>query len=462
MTIYVRVSDGSKNPLDSGQLGELKADLGVEVQSGPLVSDPNKAPNAAAVADAISAVTTGSVEPIATTFATAIPFDKVQGRLMPAYAQTADMVLTVAAGAVEQGSCNFCIDGDGSHNLDVTAFKVVNSYVFNKAKRNIYSAVYAYGNALLAGQVAEIPAPPDTVKPTLSKAEVTGEDLKRITLTWSEELNSDISAASAFRVVDPNGNGGLGVEKTVTSHVYVDPTHSYLTTAEDFAAGETFSIMYTAPSGSKMRDLAGNLLDNIAGKVITNSIVATTPANLRFGTLGLGVVESGDAGAGYTYEDASGAGSWWAGNSGRLTTPDKSLPGDGSISTTIRAGGPNVGHGIGLCTVSTNEAGVNGWEYVLLGYSLYGDPWVATHTTRSLGADIQGSSIATDPDDILRLTRSGGTITAAIAKAATPTTFTDIRTWTGVPAGTLYPQSGFNVGANSGQKAGPYIIVGGV
>lgn len=431
----------------------------VNVQEGALTASLTEAPNASgvidAIADAVAGVTAGSTAPVATAFATAIPLDKVQVREMGKVHLDADTVLTIAGGAVDNGSCNLTVGGN--FNLDLSAFQNGNGYAYSKTNWNnlvfvqrpdaayvfgvkggtytapvvyvtsdnfdqadgplkagwathggavigvvgnkavvpgsgsigsawmicdtgrasgtvtcdlngaqyptlicryqddnnylgvqlgkadhsvevykieggVQAELYHSGADLYAGGVQALKVvteanntisvylagallysfvstflagntlrgfrffdggdsvdnfnttttmdyPVDSTAPTITAAAVDTANPNRVNLTFSEAINSDIPSKQVFRVVDPSGNGGLGVEKTVTGHTYVDGTHTYITVTEAFVAGEnSFSLMYTAANDAthKLRDLAGNLLADIAGRTITNALTAIT------------------------------------------------------------------------------------------------------------------------------------------------------------------------------------------
>ncbi len=134
-------------------------------------------------------------------------------------------------------------------------------------------------SAVIAAISARRSSPPDTTPPTLVSAVVANATPTQITLTWSESMNSTISAATAFAV-----NSG----HALSSHTYVDATHTYLTTSTAFVNGEAArTLAYTQPGTNNMKDLAGNLLANFSGTSITNNVsgggsgtitIAWTPA----------------------------------------------------------------------------------------------------------------------------------------------------------------------------------------
>lgn len=110
--------------------------------------------------------------------------------------------------------------------------------------------------------------PADAVAPGLKSASVSSP-ANEVVLEWNEQMRPDISPAAAFGV----GNAGLGVSKTVTAHTWVDATHTKLTVSPAFTSSDTgFMLMYTAPATSKMSDLAGNAVADIAGTTIGNTV----------------------------------------------------------------------------------------------------------------------------------------------------------------------------------------------
>lgn len=198
-------------------------------------------------------------------YSTTIPLDKPEaGKYMPQTVLFASSVFTYS-GQVEKGNCNFSLVGDGAHSPDFSAFTLANGYVYSPTvgANNIYSAVYAYGSALLYGTLG---APTFISFPTLTSAIVSDTDATRIDLVWSRAVNSTVSAAAAFAV---------SAGHSLTSHTYDTATTSHLVTSTPFVQGETKTLAYTQPVSNKMQDLSGNLVASFTGTAIADNV--TTP-----------------------------------------------------------------------------------------------------------------------------------------------------------------------------------------
>lgn len=108
---------------------------GAPLQTGPLVSDPAKAPNAEAVANAIAGVTAGAVAPVDTVWDPSnIQLDLVQSREAGRVDLTEDTTVVIGAGAVINGSYNVTVGGN--FTLDTSAFVNGNGFTYSKTKWN--------------------------------------------------------------------------------------------------------------------------------------------------------------------------------------------------------------------------------------------------------------------------------------------------------------------------------------
>lgn len=103
----------------------------------------------------------------------------------------------------------------------------------------------------------------EQVPPTLLSATVENVTPGRIDLVWSENMSATISAASAFAVSSGH---------SVTDHVRIDSTHTYLLVDADFVNAESKTLAYTTPASNKMKDLVGNLLADFSGAPIVNNV----------------------------------------------------------------------------------------------------------------------------------------------------------------------------------------------
>ena len=102
-------------------------------------------------------------------------------------------------------------------------------------------------------------APVDQAAPTLVSATVNGTSLS---LAFNENLDSgSLPAGSAFTV--SGGRSGTG-----TAAISGDTVSVTLDSAVN--SGETVTVDYSQPSGSKLQDNAGNLVASFAGQAVTN------------------------------------------------------------------------------------------------------------------------------------------------------------------------------------------------
>ena len=127
----------------------------------------------------------------------------------------------------------------------------------------------------------------ETVVPTVMTMQVFNGTPDRVDITYSEAMNSTMSAADAFGV---SGH-------TILSHTRDDATHSHFMLAEPFIYGEAPRTgSYTQPGSNKMQDLAGNLLATFSGRAITNNVMGAAAiddfnrANGPIGTSSGGIV----------------------------------------------------------------------------------------------------------------------------------------------------------------------------
>jgi hypothetical protein len=103
----------------------------------------------------------------------------------------------------------------------------------------------------------------ESVVPTVMGMVVFNSTPDRVDITYSEAMNSTMSAETAWGV---SGH-------TPVSHTRDDATHSHLIVTPPFIYGEAPRTgSYTQPGTNNMQDLAGNLLANFSGRAITNNV----------------------------------------------------------------------------------------------------------------------------------------------------------------------------------------------
>lgn len=203
---------------------------------------------------------------VATSFSTSILYD-LEYRYYSTVRNTTsnDVYVRNTTAAIVGGRTTWALQLDGSHLPDLTALGTqVGTVVIVQETNRIYEVtawktVAGYYYEVIKGDVSTAA---DTIRPTLLSAAVTSALPTRVTLAWSEPMSASISAPAAF--------GILG--HTITAHTIIDPTHTFLSLSAPFAGGEIGTLSYTQPSTNLMQDLAGNLLDNFAGFLITNTV----------------------------------------------------------------------------------------------------------------------------------------------------------------------------------------------
>lgn len=106
----------------------------------------------------------------------------------------------------------------------------------------------------------------DTTPPVLSSAIAQDANPDHVNIIFSEAMDATWSAASAFGITG----------HTVTAITRTGSSTGYLTVTPAFTEGETQNLTYTQPGTNNMKDLAGNLLANIAAKTVVSAIINPT------------------------------------------------------------------------------------------------------------------------------------------------------------------------------------------
>ena len=246
-------------------------DISVQPQ---LVSATNiKTINGASVLGSGDLVVAANGSPTLVTHTDAIPLDTNGfGKAANAVVSlTGNRTLSLGSSPVDGGAYEviFAQDASGSHTVSVPGTWIQRGTDVLGASagantRYVFEYVGATGDVLY---VIVPMSSVDVTAPTLSSAVVSDTNALRIDLTWSEPMNSTITAASAFAVSSGH---------TVSTHTRVDSTHTYLTLATPFVGGETKTLSYTKPGTNNMKDLAGNELANFSGFAITDNVVNPT------------------------------------------------------------------------------------------------------------------------------------------------------------------------------------------
>lgn len=232
-------------------------------------------------------ISSSASAPLATTFATAIPFDAY--RSMGENVVSSALTFTInTTGAMDDGETIMSLIADGTNVPNFSNFNLAGAQTYdNTAGRvNNISFFRSFGRYYYGDLLGPIN---DVIAPTLVSATVANATPTRVDLVWSEPINSAISAAAAFAVSS----------KTVSSHTYVDSTHTYLTVSVAFVAAASHTLNYSVPGSNQMKDLAviPNLALGITGRAITNNVVSSSFSDTftRTSASSLGTSDSGAA-----------------------------------------------------------------------------------------------------------------------------------------------------------------------
>jgi hypothetical protein len=369
-------------------------------------------------------------------FAAAIPFTYSQGD-MGKYFMTGALAFSVnATGAVDGNSMVLDVIADG---VNVPTFSAdfhelaTSSGYSNVGTANVSGvintlAIYRRSGTVFYSwtQSADLATANfvDVLPPTFASFIVANASPTVINVTMSEALSGALPAASAFTA------NVAGSARAINSIATVDSTHFNLTLASGVNFGEAVTLAYTKPGTNNLKDAAGNETVSIAATAVTNN-VGSVNTPLRIGTL-TAVTESGDGTAGWNYtHDGSGSGF----NGIGISTLSFASTADGFISYVN--GSAAVGaHFLGLKTAQVPGTFAN------MAYGLRGvNP--GTGFYRAVTAGVEGAatnSVTGQIGDIarLRFDRTAGTILIEVARSATPTTWLNVHTFSGVPASRYY------------------------
>lgn len=187
------------------------------------------------------------------------------------------------------------------------------------------------GNQLLAIAAKAITI--NVTNPQISAAVVANSTPTKIDLTWTDTiLSTSIPAASSFAV---------SAGHALLSHVYIDSTHTQLTTSSAFVGGEAARTLSYTPGTNPIKDL--QVVSNlglglgIAGEAITNNVVAGTGP-------GFALI---DFESGYSFPASVNGINGWTVQSGAMKTDSTFVTSDHGI---IANSAPPGGSGLHIVT----------------------------------------------------------------------------------------------------------------
>ncbi len=351
-----------------------------------------------------------AVQGVSVPFALAIPFDRGLSA-MPRQTQSGNIVFTKnTANALPGNGAVVQIIADGSHTVDLSAFKEAtgsSGFVSTSGIINVFQFWYDgidYWVSIYQ-QIGQTPI--DIIPPSLSTATVENANPNKIVLTYSETLNSSIVPATT----DFAASGG----KTVTA-VAIAGAVVTLTVDSNYLYTDTINVSYT-PGTNKIQDLVGNLAFALSSQAVTNNISGYVALAVTTNTDNL--TNNGNG----TYTFATGAQGRGYGN--------KQFTGDFIIGWTYHLKGSvnSIFGGIhpNNTDTSANYSGVAHW---------IGDAGTNHYHWGDAASNITDSGVSTADGDLIQLVRTGTTVVARKSSNG-GATWTTIRTWTGL-SGTFY------------------------
>jgi hypothetical protein len=237
-------------------------------------------------------------------------------------------------------------------------------------------------------------------------------------------------ASASVTLVAPSNGGSAITGYTVTSIPAGGVDGAAGTTAlTRTITGLTNGTAYTFTA------TATNAVDTSAASPASNSVTpAAAAAAIRLSPRSADLTES--ASAPWVY---SGTGATYGGAIGGIATLGLQSGLDGSLSQTF------TGHTAGSTSAEIMlglQSGTSVVAFTSLPYAFYTEFSQSKYTPFTSGTrNTPTNAVSPLNGDIMRLRRSGSSLIAEVAREATPTTFTTIYTWTGVPTGVMRYQS---------------------
>lgn len=207
--------------------------------------------------------------PTVVPYSTVIPLDTAAfGKKILETQLAAASAFTVGANPIPDGTCTFCLIGDGNpaHVPDFSAFGAANAYVYSSTlgARNIYLAVYEFSTPTICGYLG-LPATV-SVAVTLLSATAANATPGRINCVWSGAVNSVIAAPGAFSTVG----------HPLTAHTFDGPTTTHIDTSTPFVFGEAARFLSFDNSVSPMTGTNGLPVASFAAFPITNGVLQSS------------------------------------------------------------------------------------------------------------------------------------------------------------------------------------------
>lgn len=245
------------------------------------------------------------------------------------------------------------------------------------------------------------------------------------TITYTATASATVPATMAAPVITA-GDGSVSIAWVAPSDggsAILDATFTASTGQTVTSAANPATL--TVPNGTAITvtGKARNAIGSAAAASPSSNSVTPMPAGLRLSPRDPSMIESGTAPYVYTTAEVESPDS----NRGTFSQAFQSGV-DGSAALTVT--GSPYATWMGVKTAS----GLNYLSELL--YYFYAHGGSPNYTGAKGG--IAGATVAAQDGDIRRLRRVGTTLYAEVARASTPTAFTVVHTWTGVPSGVLY------------------------
>lgn len=351
-------------------------------------------------------------------FTTVVPFSRSGS--MGTYFVSGPVEFTPSsAGAVAGASVFARVVADGTN---VPTFSGIEewgtSFGFDNSQAGVLNRVdfwydgVSYYYAISQPLIAEIITGPDVTSPILQSAVINGSDW---VLTYNENLIGSISASS----LSFSGAGGI-TQNAATAGISGMTIVGTLTTP----AANGDAVTLTASLAS-VTDNAANAVANVTDLAVTN-VTSSSATAVTFTTVG-GVTETpNDPFTGqYTYTSSGGISTFGTDMGvGNISIPASS---DGTIYYTITDGTLNGLHAktiIGLLGGASKPAAATYTTWVG-GVNI--SP-VNGKYYRTVGAAATDTTVTAQTGDTVRIQRVSGTITAHVARSASPNTWVSLGT----------------------------------
>jgi len=362
-------------------------------------------------------------------FSQSVPLHRVGTSYMPETKIAAGMQFSPAAGAVRGALAYLRLVADGANTPTFQGMQQWGSSLDFDPRNGIVNLVQFFCDGVdvwysIAQAAAAAPVVTKPGAPTIGSASA-----------------GDGTASVAFTA--PASNGGATISNyTVTAYKASDDSVVNTITATNSPANFTGLVngvaLYFKAAATNS---AGTGPQSAASNTVTPAVAAVTYTRLNSLT---NVTESGTGPYSYAY---SGSGGSWLDGSGGVSN-QLAANTDGSIAMTINV--VAAANGL-LLALSSGSAKV---PYTGTLYAVYvndSDGKYKTITGGNPGTST-ASNVAAQVGDILRLRRAGSSLVAEVARSASPTAWTTLRTWTGVTTAAVYFQVDISGAGSIGQN----------